>query len=104
MMPKKEQIQKLIFEVIDEQNEQLSAQDHIKKSPDTILFGDEGVLDSIGLVNFIVSLEQKIQEEFGAFIPIADEKAVSQKNSPFRTVKTLVEYAALLIEKELNVK
>ena len=101
-MSKNEQIIKLIFNVIDEKNEELSIKEQIKKSTDTILFGDKGVLDSIGLVNFIVSLEQKIQEEFGTFISIADEKAVSQKNSPFRTVKTLIDYVTLLIEKKLN--
>ena len=56
---------------------------------DTEIFGGKGTLDSLGLVTFLINLEQKIEDEFGKNITIADEKAMSAKNSPFRTVTTL---------------
>ena len=100
-MVKNERVEKIIFDVIDETNEELSDSEKIGTSVDTILFGENGALDSIGLVNFIVEVEQKIGEVFETSVLIADEKAVSQKNSPFRTIGTLVDYLTLLLEKKI---
>lgn len=63
-------------------------------SPDTPLFGDGGVLDSLGLVELIIALEQEIESEAGVTVVLADERAFSQRQSPFATVATLAEYAA----------
>lgn len=60
----------------------------------TPLYGHDGGLDSLGLVSFIIALEQALQDELGLSITLADEKAMSQKNSPFRTVETLTDYIA----------
>jgi acyl carrier protein len=100
-MLKNERVEKIVFDVIDETNEELSDSEKIGTSVDTILFGENGALDSIGLVNFIVEVEQKIGEVFETSVLIADEKAVSQKNSPFRTIGTLVDYLTLLLEKKI---
>ena len=87
----------LIFDTIDEMNLELDSSDQIEKNEDTVIFGIDSALDSIGLVNFITIIEQKIEEETGKFITIADERAMSMENSPFRTVGTLKEYIELLI-------
>jgi acyl carrier protein len=62
--------------------------------PDTPLLGRNGVVDSLGLVSVIVSVEQAIADELGLSVSLADERAFSQKSSPFRTVGTLAAYAA----------
>jgi hypothetical protein len=87
----------LIFDTIDEMNLELDSSDQIEKNEDTVIFGIDSALDSIGLVNFITIIEQKIEEETGKFITIADERAMSMENSPFKTVGTLKEYIELLI-------
>lgn len=61
--------------------------------PTTPLFGEEGLLDSLGLVNLVVGLEQEIQDELGYTVALADEKALSARSSPFRDVGSLAEYA-----------
>lgn len=93
-----QQIMKIIFDAIDEINEQLSDEQKLAKSNDMILFGESGKLDSLGLVNLIVATEQKLEEQYDVSITLADEKAMSQKNSPFRTVNTLAEYITKLID------
>jgi acyl carrier protein len=65
---------------------------------DTPLFGRHGVFDSLGLVSLIVSVEEAIADEFGASVSLADERAMSQANSPFRTIRSLAEYAASQLE------
>ena len=61
---------------------------------DTPLFGGESNIDSLGLVSLLVDIEQKIEDEMNENITIADAAAMSQKNSPFRTVKSLTEFIA----------
>jgi acyl carrier protein len=59
---------------------------------DTALFGRGGWLDSMGLVTLVVEVEQVLAEQFGLPITLADDRAMSQRSSPFRTVGTLVAY------------
>lgn len=61
---------------------------------DTKLFGKAGLLDSMGLVSLIVAVEQEIEDRHEASVALADEKALSQSSSPYRTIGTLAEYAA----------
>lgn len=66
-------------------------------SADTTLFGREGILDSMALVTLVVAIEQAIEDRFGATVSLADERAMSQHQSPYRTVATLAAYAERLI-------
>jgi acyl carrier protein len=67
---------------------------------DTQLYGKGGVLDSLGLVRVIADLEEEIYENISKSITLADEKAMSQKSSPFRSVSTLSVYIEKLLEAE----
>jgi acyl carrier protein len=59
----------------------------------TRLIGRNAVLDSLALVKLIVEVEQRMRAEYGAAITLADERAMSQKHSPFLTAGTLGAYA-----------
>jgi len=95
-----EQINETIFKAIDEINLQSEDENKLEKKTDTILYGKNSRLDSLGLVNLIVEVEQKIQDELGESIDLTDEKALSQKNSPFLSVQTLSDYIASLLKSE----
>ncbi len=58
----------------------------------TLLLGSKSMLDSLALVSLIVEIEQRLKEENDLSIRIVDERAMSEKNSPFRTVGSLCEY------------
>lgn len=64
----------------------------------TKLFGGDGVLDSIGLVSFIVAVEEALEDEFDVSIVLADEKAMSRRTSPFSRVSYLVDYIFELVK------
>lgn len=66
-------------------------------SDETALFGEDGLLSSIGLVSVLVAIESEIEDRHGISIVIADERAVSQTRSPFRTVGALTDYVTLLV-------
>lgn len=65
---------------------------------DTALFGPSGLLDSIGLVALVLAVEQEISEKLNVAVALADEKALSQRHSPFLTVGSLADYAAQEVE------
>jgi len=95
----KEKITNLLFETIDEFNDTNSYS--IIKKLDTVLFGENSSLDSLGLVNLIVAVEEKIEDDFDISLTLADEKAMSERNSPFRSVEAFRDYINNLIEKEV---
>lgn len=67
---------------------------------DTILFGRDGLLDSVALVSFILDVEDAVRTEFGVNLTIADERAMSQTRSPFRRVGSLADYVTQLINEQ----
>lgn len=93
----KNKIKNIIFKTIGELNETLKNKIPLDKGLDIPIFGGKGYLDSLGLVNLLVSIEQNIEDEFDINLTIADERAMSQRNSPFRTIGTLVKYIELLL-------
>lgn len=86
-----------IFKAIDEVNQLLPKWQRLEKSSDTVLFGQSGKLDSLGFVNLVVAAEQKIEEEFGIAINLANEDTALQNNSKFETIGTLVDHVVMLL-------
>lgn len=103
MMINTEKIREIIFESIEEINSQLAKDKQIQKSDDAVLYGQKSVLDSLGLVNLIVDIEQRFQDKTGISINLADEKALSQKNSPYLTVKSLSDYITRILNDNISV-
>ncbi|MFA4943161.1 MAG: acyl carrier protein [Lentisphaeria bacterium] len=59
---------------------------------ETVLFGRNGTLDSLGLVTLIVAIEGELDARWGVALTLADERALSLQHSPFRTVGRLADY------------
>ena len=85
----------IIYNCIDEINAQNDT--NIFKNLNSRLFGKESNLDSLGIVTLIIAIEQAINDKYYVEITIADEKAMSQERSPFRTVDTLANYIIELL-------
>ena len=96
-MGNRKTIENIIINAVKEINERLPKEQQISKTSKTVLFGKDGQLDSLGLINLLVIIEQNIEDEFDVSITIADEKAMSQKYSPFRTIGTLTNYINMLL-------
>jgi len=94
----KDQITEMVISVAEEIDEDHKISSDGDLDSETRLFGAGSILDSLGLVTLIVELEQAIQDQFRVAVSLADEKALSQTRSPFRTIGTLAEYAAQQIE------
>ena len=86
-----------VYRAVDELNKQLPKGVHVEKSLDSPLYGKNGRLESIDVVTLIMEVEDQIRDEFGTPITIADDRAMSQENSPFLSIRTLTDYVAELL-------
>ncbi|MEO8902138.1 MAG: hypothetical protein ABI488_09700 [Polyangiaceae bacterium] len=64
---------------------------------DTVLVGKDAVLDSLGVVSLIVEVEQRAESEHDVSVTLANDKAMSARNSPFRTVGVLTDHLVAMV-------
>ena len=93
----KQKIEEIIIGVLQDINDDIESELLENPTKETKLFGEDGELNSLELVSMITDLEEEIQDEFEKDITLADEKAMSQRKSPFGTVESLTEYIEMLI-------
>ena len=67
---------------------------------ETVLVGKDAVLDSLGVVSLIVEVEQRVEGEHNVSVTLANDKAMSARNSPFRTVGVLTDHLVAMIAEE----
>jgi len=97
-MPDLESVESAVLDALADFNQHQDGGARLPADLDTALLGKEGRLDSLGLVALVVAVEQALQDRFGRALTLADEKALSRRNSPFRTLRTLAAYAHSLLE------
>jgi len=98
----KSRIETIVYGAVEEVNKQLRRSQRLGKSPDTIVFGEAGGLDSLGLVNLVVLIEQKVEEELSVAVRLADDEALRTEDEPFRTLGSLIDYLERVLEKSTN--
>jgi acyl carrier protein len=59
---------------------------------DTVLVGNDPALDSLGVVQLIVEVEQRVEQGHNISVTLANDKAMSARNSPFRTIGVLTDH------------
>ena len=86
----------LIYRTIDIVNRQLPAERRLAPRGDTVIVGAGGALDSLGIVNFIVALEEHVADALGRGVQLLDTDLIAAENGPFRTVDTLAAHLMAL--------
>ena len=82
----------LVIDALKELGDEKGNKNLQNASRNTKIYGSSGNLDSLSLVLLISNLEEKVSDITGKSITLADEKAMSQKNSPFLSVESLSSY------------
>lgn len=95
-----DKIAQLIYHAIDSVNELRSKDEQIKKDPEARLLGGPEGLDSLGMVNLIVAVEQQIEERCHVVVDLADDELMALKGDPFATVGSLADYVAMALERK----
>jgi acyl carrier protein len=96
----KEEIVDCIYAAVDESNLEREGEEPMAKSPDTPIHGSGSTLDSLGLINFVVAVEENVEREFGVSIMLADDRALAQEPSPFDSIGALAAYVELLLQEQ----
>jgi len=92
-----ENIVAAIYRAVDWINGELPPDRQLIKVPETRLLGSGSVLDSMHLVSLIVTIEREVEDTFGVALTLVDERALSMKESPFRSIQSLADYIGILI-------
>ena len=92
-----ENILAAIYRAVDWINDELPPDRRLIKTPETRLLGPQSVLDSMHLVSLIVTTEREVEDAFGVALTLANDRALSMKASPFRSIQSLADYIGILI-------
>ncbi len=93
-------ILELVYQVMDEMNEQFAGEKTMIKSEDTLLYGKNSSIDSLELINLIVLTEQMFEDKFNTHLVLADERALQMRNNPFENVRSFVNYIEMLCDEK----
>jgi hypothetical protein len=93
----KAQIERMLFEVVDELNRMLPESERLPQELQAPLAGDAGKLDSAGLINMIALAEDAAGRELGRPILLTDDRTMAQIPVVFRTLGSLADYIHLLL-------
>jgi hypothetical protein len=92
----RDRIVEIVLETLASANLGRTEQEQLEVSPTAPLFGAPSRLDSLGLVGLLIDIEEAVALE-GVQVALSDERAVSQRHSPFRDVPSLVRYIDTLV-------
>ncbi|NTV99880.1 MAG: hypothetical protein HGA19_01080 [Oscillochloris sp.] len=67
-------------------------------SEETVIVGNNAVIDSLGVVSLIVEIEGRLETEHDVSVTLASDRAMSQRSSPFRTVGVMADYICSVIK------
>lgn len=90
-MPDRQAVETLILDSVKMLAEDFDLETLKQPTPEVALYGEDGALDSMALVNLIADIEDALSEQYALSIALADEKAMSAKNSPYRSVQSLTD-------------
>lgn len=96
------QITDSLLRAVDEVNLELPVDKRVPRDRDTVLFGNHAQVDSLTLINLVIVAERNIEKDFGQSITLADERAISEEQSPFHTIGSLADYVAKLLREQSN--
>jgi len=90
--PGPEAVEAVIAASLHELRADLGLPEWTPLSPETELLGGASDLDSMALVHLIADLEGRLEERFQLSWILADERALSRRRSPFRTIGSLRDF------------
>jgi acyl carrier protein len=87
-----------IVDALGELNQQLPPESRIETSPGALLLAPEGKLDSLGLVNLILLIEERMASQLSTEISLTDDRTLAQPQVAFHDVASLAQHILLLVD------
>ena len=97
-----EKIRAVIYAVIDEFNLTQEGDNCLEKKEPEVLFSragftENGKLDSLSLVYFLVTLEEQLQVQFGSGFDLQTQDLIESKEKNLKNISTLITYIEAII-------
>jgi hypothetical protein len=83
-------LKEILFPLTEELEEEVGGE--VAKDRATPLLGEGSALDSLALVAFLLSVEERCESKTDHAIKLMDDRAMSRRVSPFRTFGTLADH------------
>ncbi len=96
----REKIKSMVLECLREAALEMDDARDLEIDGQVKLFGRDGLFDSLGLVSFLVDMEDKLADELDLDLSLSDEKALSAHSGPFRSADSFVDYIMGVIRAE----
>lgn len=93
-------LEEVLYPSVEAVRETVEHGDQLQKSADAPLFGEGAPLTSLGLVTFVMEVEDHVTSVTGKTVRLVSSDAMSRKRSPFRTLGALADYINELLKAE----
>ena len=91
-------IDAIILRALAALNNERPEDQQVPLSATTPLFGVDSEIDSLEFVSVITDVETALNIDHGMSVALADDRALSRRQSPYDTVATLRDYIVELVE------
>ena len=88
------EIEMVVFRAVDRVNEVLTDLQQLPKSRETPLLADGTTLDSLAVINLLVSIEDEILETLGCELTLVGDETTELDREQLQTLGTLIDALA----------
>ena len=88
-----------LFSAVDSVNETLAPDARLTKSDQTVLFGEDGRLDSLGCINLVLAAEEQLLAQHGVLLDLAAVLMGDDAPSPPGTLGALADFIQGLLSR-----
>ncbi len=88
------EVERLTLSVLERMNTYLPAAERFNYGPESTIMGDGGALDSLGLANFIVAMEEAFEQEYNTSLSLSDQDLTDLFEERSVTVRSFAEHIA----------
>jgi D-alanine--poly(phosphoribitol) ligase subunit 2 len=99
MRVEKEVISNIVKSAVEQANTTLPPEGRLEPSASTLLTGDGGALSSLGVITFILAVEERVNEACSTEIVLFDESLIADPDGPFRTLGALMDHVHSAVQK-----
>lgn len=93
-MAKVAELLDLVFAAAAQVNEVLPPTQRLALAPDTVLMGRGAKLDSLHLINLLVSLSSLIEDKTGTRLSLLEDERLFDEHGPLGSMQAMAEYLA----------
>ena len=92
----------LVYSVMKKMNLYLPQDRQLNCQPEFVLFGDSGTLDSLGLANFIVGIEEVVESNLNCSLALSDHDFGTIFENNVVSVREFANFLNLRLQEKTN--